>query len=280
MSVFEMRIDQLGFDTEGVYHNIQSFSIGHESCILKFFMIIRNMKLLEFIKRQKDAEKQIRIMTPFVPEKHLEEMKDVIKKICANEEFKDSIIIVNDFGLMNYIHKIDKGRKMCLGRGMLVCFDYAPWGSKIYENEPVQIQKAVSQVSFYDDEKMSFFRQYNVTEIEANITEGTAESLKEIQKAGFKVNVHQSTFLYGTQRSCHIRRSCPAQTCSGLECEEPQKLELNELWCSEGFYKAAEDVPFPSPLYLHGNQIYGKAYDIPCDWADRIIYSRQKHLPT
>lgn len=273
MNTFEMRIDRLYFDTNSHYKNIQAFSFGHESCIIKFFKVIRNANLLQFLKSQKNAGKQLRIITPFVPEHHLDEVKNVVQEICSDSLFEDSIIIVNDFGLMNYIHQIDESRQLCLGRNLLACFDYAPWGHKIYESEPVYIQKIATQTSFYDDEKMAFFRQYNITEIEANLTESTTESLKAIQKAGFKINIYQSTFLYGIQRSCYIKRYHPNQACTGVECEYAEKLELDELWCGTGFYKAAENINFPSPLYLRGNQIYGEAHDIQCDWADNIILS-------
>lgn len=271
MAALEMRIDRLNFDTTADYSHIQSFSIGHESCIVKFFKIIRHTNLLNFVNEQKKNEKPIRIITPFVPEKHLDSMKFTMEKICRQKCFENSTIIVNDFGLMNYIFKIDPKRQMCLGRSLSVCFDYAPWGHKIYENESSQIQDVASQISFYDDEKMEFYSRYNITEIEANFTKNTIESLKNIQKAGFKVNVHQSTFLYGIQRSCYIKRYHVKQTCTGTECEYARRIELDSLWDNTGFFEASENIEFPSPLYLRGNQIYGKAYNIPCDWADRII---------
>lgn len=273
MNAYEMRIDQLNFDTTASYGSITAFSIGHESCIIKFFKVIQNPILLKFVERQKKTGKQIRIITPFIPEKHLDKVKAIIKEVCYKQCFQNSVIIVNDFGLMNYIHRIDESRQMCLGRNLLVCFDYAPWGYKIYETETLSIQKVIAQVSFYDDEKMNFFKKYNITEIETNLTKATIESLKEIQKAGFKINVHQSSFLYGLQRSCYIKRYSTNQTCSGIECEYPETLELDELWCGAGFYRTNENIDFPLPLYIRGNQIYGKAYDIPCDWADRIIIS-------
>lgn len=271
MSTYEIRIDCLDFNTSKKYDEIQAFSIGHESCIIKFFKIIQQPTLQNFIKQQKNAGKQIRIITPFVPEQHIDEMKEIIKKICSIKEIKDSVIIINDLGLMSFIHRIDKDRHMCLGRSLCVCFDYAPWGCKIYENEQAPIQKIVSQVSFFDDEKMAFFKYYNISEIEVNITERTVESLKNIQNAGFKINVHQSSLLYGLQRSCYIRRTCPEHSCSGMECDHAQKLELEKLWCGQGFYETTEDISFPSPLYLRGNQIYSKACELSCDWADQII---------
>lgn len=271
MNAYEMRIDQLNFNTGADYGNIQSFSIGHESCILKFFKVIRNPGLRKFIEKEKNAGKQIRIITPFVPEKHLTEMKDVLIELNNVKCFCNSVIIVNDLGLMRYIHGLDESRKMCLGRSLIACFDYAPWGYRIYEAEDLQIQEAVSQVSLYDDEKMNFFKKHNVVETEADLTEKTAESLKKIQKAGFKVYVHQSSFLYGLQRSCYIKRHNADQSCSGIECEYSEKLYLDELWCGLGFYKMQENFDFPSPLYIRGNQIYGKAQGISCGWADGII---------
>lgn len=277
MNTYEMRIDQENFNTDINYDNIQAFSIGHESCILKFFRVIRNPSLLKFIEKEKNMGKQIRILTPFIPEKHLAEIKVVLTEINNMPCFRNSLIIVNDLGLMHYIHKIDENRQMCLGRNLLACFDYAPWGHKIYESEDLQIQKAVSQVSLYDDEKIDFFKRYNVVETEADLTKNTVESLKEIQKAGFKVNIYQSSFVYGLQRSCYIKRYNNNQSCSGMECEYPEKLDLDELWCGAGFYKPQENINFPFPLYIRGNQIYGSAHGIPCGWADSIIISPEQN---
>ena len=277
MNTYEMRIDQLNFNTTETYNNIAAFSIGHESCIIKFFKVIRNQALLEFIKNQYKLGKQIRIITPFVPEQHLEEIKNLIPQLCQEEYFQNSVIIINDLGLMSYIHRIEPMRQMCLGRNLLACFDHAPWGHKIYESEPPHIQKVIAQVSFYDDEKMDFFKQYHITEIEANLTKGSTDSLKEIQKAGFKVNIYQSSFLYGIQRSCYIRRYNTDQTCNGTECDSSEQLELDKLWCGAGFYQIEENIEFPSPLYLRGNQIYGKTQNILCDWADRIIVSPESY---
>ncbi len=271
MNTYEVRIDQINFNTIADYSTVEAFSIGHESCILKFFKVIQEPSLLDFIKAQHQSGKQIRIITPFVPERHLDTLKALIEQLCQEKCFQNSVIIVNDFGLMNYIHRIEPTRQMCLGRNLLSCFDHAPWGSKIYESEPPEIQKVIAQVSFYDDEKMDFFRQYHIREIEANLTEESTESLKQIQKAGFKVNIYGFSFLYGIQRSCYIRRYCADQTCSGTECELPEPLTLDKLWCGAGFYQMDENIQFPSPLYLRGNQIYSKIDDISCNWADRII---------
>lgn len=270
MSCYEMRIDQLNFHTEAKYDGIQSFSIGHESCVLKFIRVIRKPQLLEFAERQKKSGKKIRIVTPFIPERHLGEVKTVLRETLARPVFEDCVVVVNDLGLMNYLHRIDEMRQICLGRGLIACFDYAPWGRSIYENESPSIQKAVAQVSLYDDEEMALFRHYQVTEVEADLTEGSAESLKELQKEGFRIYVHRSSILYGTQRSCYIRRCSSDQTCSGIECERVEKMEPDRLWDSAGFFEIPPDMNFPA-MYLRGNQICGRAYDVPCDWADGII---------
>lgn len=270
MSCYEMRIDRLNFDTEGDYDGIQSFGIGHESCILKFFRVIQEPQLLDFIERQKREGKQIRIVTPFIPERHLDKMKAVLRETLMRPAFRASVIVVNDFGLMHYLHRIDGTRQICFGRSLMVCFDYAPWGRSIYENESPAVQKMVSQASLYDDKKMDFFRRCQVTEVEADLTEGSAASLRELQAAGFKINVHRSSILYGIQRSCYIRRRSCDQTCSGVECEQAEKLEVKQLWDSAEFHEISPDTNFPV-MYLCGNQVCGKAYDILCDWADGII---------
>jgi hypothetical protein len=265
-----MRIDQLNFPTEVEYDGIHAFGIGHESCVLKFIRIVREARLLEFAGRQRVSGKEIRLVTPFVPERHLNEMKTVLREVLAYPVFADCVVVVNDLGMMNYIHRIDETRRMCLGRGLIACFDYAPWGRHIYEHELPSVQKAVAQVSLYDDEKTALFRHYQVTEVETDLTDGSVESLRELQKEGFKVYIHRSSVLYGTQRSCYIRRRSSDQTCSGVECEQIEKIEPYQLWDSAGFFEVPPDTEFPT-MYLRGNQICGRVYDTICDWADGTI---------
>lgn len=271
MSCRELRIDRMDFPAEADYGEVQSFGIGHESCVLKFIKVIRDPGLLEFAGRQKEAGRTIRIVTPFIPERHLNEVKAVLQEALARPVFEDSTVVVNDLGLMNYLHRVDGMRRMRLGRSLISCFDYAPWGRSIYENESPSVQKAVAQVSLYDEEEMALFRRYQVTEVEADLTEGSAESLKELQKEGFQVYVHRSSILYGTQRSCWIRRRSPGHTCGGGECERAERLEPDRLWDGAGFFEIPPDTNFPV-MYLRGNQICAQPHDISCGWADGMIF--------
>lgn len=270
MSCCEMRIDRLDFPVETQYDEVQAFGIGHESCVVKFLKVIREPRLLEFAEGQKKRGKKLRIVTPFVPERHLDEMKAALREALTGPVFEGCTVVVNDFGLMSYLRRIDEERRMRLGRGLIACFDYAPWGRSIYGHEFASVQKAAAQVSFYDDEKMAFFRHYHVTEVEADLTEGSAESLRELRKEGFQVYVHRSSILYGTQRSCYIRRRFSGQACSGTECERAERMTPERLWDASGFFEIPPNANFPA-MYLRGNQICGRACDIPSEWADGVI---------
>lgn len=65
---YEIRIDSLGFDVSKSYRNISSFSIGHESCVVKLFEIFRREPLLQFVREQRELGRPVQILTPFVPE--------------------------------------------------------------------------------------------------------------------------------------------------------------------------------------------------------------------
>ena len=276
---YEMRIDSLGFDVSKSYRNISSFSIGHESCVVKLFEIFRREPLLQFVREQRELGRPVQILTPFVPERHLEEIKRLLDRLFRQECFRDSVVIVNDLGLMRFVNEQDSHRTIRLGRSMIRSLDYTPWGNAIFEAETEEIRRVVSQATFYDDEKMEFFRNFNVSEIEANLTPGTRESLRNVQHNGFRVCVHQDTFLYGTQRSCHVRRRNGSNGSCWTACERPEPIQLVELWAATGNYKKPDSVPFPDPLYLRGNQILGKARDFPPDDFDTIILNEQAFLP-
>lgn len=268
---YEMRIDRLGFDVNKSYHNISSFSIGHESCVVKFFEIFRREPLLQFVREQRELGRPVQILTPFVPERHLDETKRILDRLFYQECFRDSVIIVNDLGLMRFVRERNPNRTMRLGRSMIRSFDYTPWGQAIIEDETEEIRQVVSQANFYDDEKMEFFRRFHLSEIEANLTSGTRESLLDIRRNGFRVCVHQATFLYGTQRSCHVRRRDGVNDSCWTACERSESIRLEKLWVTTGHYKKPDSVHFPNPLYLRGNQILGDARDLPLDDFDTVI---------
>lgn len=269
MGQFEMRINSLSFNIDKSFDEIGTFSIGHEGCAVKFLKVVCNACFLAFLEKQRNMGKQIRIVTPIVPERHLNEVETALKEMFKNDIFRDSIVVVNDYGLLNFINKTSQDRKMCLGRSLIFSFEYTPWGHNIFESESKKIQQIVSQVSFYDDEKIRFFRERNIVEIEANLSVGTIECLKEIQNKGFKVNIHKNTFLYGTQRSCYFKRKKQSFDCCGMECEQAEEIQLVELWEDTGYYY--ENIDFPNRLFLYGNQILGEGYNLACDQFDGII---------
>ena len=271
MRGYEMRIDSLCFDTTKTYEDIRVFGFGHESCIQKFFFLTEKKNLMDFLLEQRRMGKEIRIVTPFVPERHLKRMKEVIIQLLKMECFYDSTIIVNDYGLMNFLHRTDRKIKICLGRCLLFSFSYAPWGEKMYEDESPDIRKVVSQISFYDQEKMEFFRNLHVEEIEVNCSLGIMESLKKIQDENFRVNIHLTDFLYGAQRSCYIRRQAHDGSCNGLECETPMEIRAEALWSDGEYYDIPAETEFPDLLYIRGNKIYGDAREMSYDWCNGLI---------
>lgn len=257
MKILEMRIDRLDFDITADYRKYESFSIGHESCILKFIQIIQNPQFIKFLMEQKKNKKTIRILTPFVPQQHLLEMKTILNRLLNEEVFRDSIIIVNDFGMLYYIHQLDSKRKICLGRTLIFSFDFTPWGELIYANERNDIQQVIKQVNFYDDIKIMFYKRFNVMSLESNITPNTLDSLIKLNEAGFDIFVHESFYLYGIQRSCYIRRLLASGQCDYTKCDSCKEISLISQWEETDTFLNEVVKYFPSALFLRGNQICG-----------------------
>lgn len=259
MNLYEMRIDRFNFDTSENYDKYNSFSIGHESCIIKFFKIIQNTKFISFLQDQKDKGKDIRILTPFIPQNYLNTMKMTLNNLFKKSLFSESIIIINDLGMLHYIHQLYPHRKFCLGRNLIFSFDFTPWGELIYANETSQIQQIIKQVNLLDNTKIIFFKKYNVTSLESNITPNTFCSLKQLNSLGLDVYINESFFLYGIQRSCYIRRNSPDNQCDYKKCDMCQKITLTNQWEECNFFLNETVKYFPSVLLLRGNQICGQA---------------------
>lgn len=259
MKITEMRIDRYNFDITADYKKFNSFSIGHESCILKFFRIIQDPQFVNFLKKQKRYNKQIRILTPFVPQQHLLEMKAVLKQLLREDIFSESVIIVNDLGMLYYIHQLDPKRKICLGRTLVFSFDFTPWGELIYANESRAVQNVIKQVNFYDDIKITFYKQFNVMSLETNITPNTLDSLMKVNDSGIDIFIHESLFLYGIQRSCYIRRLSPTCRCDYKKCDQSMKISLASQWEECDIFLNDAAKYFPAVLFLSANQICGQA---------------------
>ncbi len=259
MKITEMRIDRFNFDITADYKKYNSFSIGHESCIIKFFRIIRNPQFLYFLKEQKKKNKQIRILTPFVPQQHLLEMKAILNQLLREEVFDESVIIVNDLGMLYYIHQLDPKRKICLGRTLVFSFDFTPWGELIYANESRAVQDVIKQVNIYDDIKIIFYKRFNVMSLETNITPNTLDSLIKVKNAGIDIFVHKEFYLYGIQRSCYIRRLSSACRCDNVKCDQSREISLASQWEESDIFLNDAAKYFPTPLILRGNQICGQS---------------------
>jgi len=128
----------------------------------------------------------------------------------------------------------------------------------IYKNESENVREVIKQVNLFDDIKLDFFKGYNVTAIESNITDNTADSLIKINDSGLTVYINESYFLYGIQRSCPICRSSLHNQCDCQKCDIPVRITLARQWEDCQSFLNETIKYFPSVLFLRGNQICGK----------------------
>lgn len=268
--MIEVRIDNRNFNVNADYSKYDSFSIGHESCIHKFWDIVNNKKNIEFLKVIKKEQKEIKLLTPFIPEKLWDDFSNRFKVLISSELFMNSVIIVNDLGLLTYVHKLETDRKFCMGRSLIFSFEYTPWGDMIYESEDESIKAIIKQLNFYDDDKINYYRKYNVSEIEVNYKPGIYDSIKNIEKKGIRVIVNKRDFLYGIQRSCEVKRKHNnRQDCQSL-CDDKTRICLYKIWEQAEYYDP-DNISFPTELYISGNSITGNCFDDEKNFENMIL---------
>lgn len=116
-------------------------------------------------------------------------------------------VSINDFGLLYKLHKFMKeGYSVYLGRLLTKSINRWVWGNIHVAKEESEAKKYFAQNNFYQDEKMDFFKQWNIKGIETSIFQKEEESLKKIKEEGFGIIGFIDHTIAAISRACPIAR--------------------------------------------------------------------------
>ncbi|WP_066495027.1 hypothetical protein [Abyssisolibacter fermentans] len=245
--------------------------LGHETCANAF---ISSMGTFNFDKFE---QKNIRIVTPMVPQKLIDKIFNIINEIAAKKKIK---VVFNDVGLLYMCKNLIDNNKInpVIGRILTHSFFDCPWSSKILECENNDVKSAFNQYFCLDHSKKKLFEEYNVKEFELNYHKGDAAY--NLKKNGFKVTTYNFNKLLSVGRICFAARffqlyypNCYNENI----CKRKVHLDVVKKWGKNRIINdeiSSLDKAYFKNNYLIGNAVYeeiniGQNTDV--DLYDNVI---------
>lgn len=198
------------------FSSSENIVLGSEICPVHLLKQM-NKEIINVAARKK---KQIRFVTPIVPQKYIDEIYDVICSLPANSK-----VTFNDYGLLYKCRGIISSNRLVpvLGRIITHSLIDCPWYESIvkYDNQYMNILKR-NNMDFAS--KIEFMRDLGIKEIEVNNC--PQDSLANFHKNGIGVVQYSTYNILSVSRTCFYAKFVDISTtdcykkgqCSSLMC--------------------------------------------------------------
>lgn len=235
--------------------NIEGIVIGDEGCIYRSL----DLRWISWVERALNRNVALRYLTPPVPNKNVEELFNYIVNLTTLTTPKVSF---NDFGMLYRCQELIKRKKIIpvLGRIITRSILDCPWYKELLKNENPELITAITGSNFVHRSKWEVLRQFDIDEIELNITNNKdASHLKEM---GFRLTYYKSNILVSVGRICYSARwqglELP-KCCNNHSCRTELIIEIDKKW---GKQKLMFEDPVESVkekyqnLFVKGNIVF------------------------
>jgi len=263
----EVRVDNYQDAIKYSNQNIDIISIGSECC---FYKIPTMKQLLSLFV---NTDKEIKLVLPFISQQHLQSTLDLIHEIIHCK--LSIIIVVNDYGILNYIMKQQTSYiKLHIGRFLDWSYDLIPWNSNILRDETKANKEYLTSSVFIHKKKLEFLKESNVVAVELNMLKDMEHIIKKFLEYNISVFIHYKYNVVAYSRACPNKRLYENSICN-INCGEYNKLKFRKKWMpkkefnsSVSAYKDDQKVSkLFSVLYVKNNMVLKEK---PMEIADYI----------
>lgn len=240
-----MHIEKSIFTNEPWEYDLTDYEriyFGNEFCENNILSLERVNKIIEFIKSK---DKKITFVTPYLSDKGIEKIKNILQIIPKGSE-----IVFNDYGLLKYLYEFTP----IFGR----LLNKQKRGPRI-----VDLKDKISKKSY------KYFQQSNIPAIQKFLLSKNvkrAELDNVIQGIGFKSKLNLSLYYpyvyISTTRLCML---------NDIENLARNKLKISN--CKKECQKyLLENNKFPMKLFLKGNTQFYYNEELPKKGYDRLVF--------
>lgn len=243
--------------------NSEIIAIGSERCV---YNLPSESELMKIIERIHCIGKQVRLVTPKVPQEHFEKVKSIVR---AAVNFGVDFITINDYGIMSECHSLwkESNIRVALGRGVSWCMEECPWYYNLLREEDEFVRQTCLMSNMENWNKLSLLESYGITDIELEGLPGVLGNV-DIIRDKMNVTIHIDYPVISFSRVCHSMKfnGCTAPQCTG-KCHEVLKLELNKGYDGKVPYPHLKDIDDElksviGDLYISGNMVLAPPIDV------------------
>jgi len=247
--ILEYHVRELNHFQSGRYGHI---SLGSEVCVLEL-LYFNFTALLEQALHDKC---EIRLLTPFIPDKHMEQTYELVKNICAIRQIK---VTFNDTGLLHRCKcLIDSGLiTPVIGRLLTRSLVDCPWADLLIQDESSALKESVYGYSMVHNSKWEILNAYNINEIEMNYHPVMDKSVSYFAEKGVSITTYENHLL-SVGRICYQSRyvNKAVRECEHV-CMQPLQINLQKRFIpSENVGDETAYQKYFSNCYVMGNAVY------------------------
>lgn len=232
-----------------------NITIGDEGCIYS----VLNKGIKEIVLRAYDSGITVRFLTPFIPDKHMEEVYKIIEDISQKFTLK---VTFNDYGLLFRCKSLIEMGKIIpvAGRILIRSVIDCPWYDDLLKHEHPELKKAITGYSLIHSSKWKVLRQFGISEIELNLVK--SDSIQILKENGFHITGYARGNLISVGRFCYSARweNININQCvQKLECNNKIYIQLDKKWGKmKLMYEIAneESKELYKDIYVVGNKVY------------------------
>ncbi len=178
-------------------------------------------------------------------------------------------VSINDLGLLYKLKQAkNKNASIYLGRLLTKSINRWIWGEIHVAQEDPEAKSYFAQNNFYQQEKMEYFKDWNIKGIETSIFSKEEESLKKIKEENFEIIGFIDNTIAAVSRACPIAKD-KGITVANYNCSH---LCLNkEIIIRPANHEQMEKYP---DLYFEGTVLM-KRIEPTLSWTgyDKVIFS-------
>jgi hypothetical protein len=201
------------------------FEIGAENCCLKFNYVVDQL----VSDYQKYMKYKIRLITPRVSQKHVEEtinyIKTALNKLNINE------VIINDLGILYELRSQDIKANYILGRLLVRCQEYElNYCQRLIGEDKHVVDNWVIPNIIYS-KKIKWLYELGFISVELCPSESIKKIINNKVDIGLKINIHYHNIVGAIGRTCVSAKINEIETkkCQ-IFCNENYEMKLASLY--------------------------------------------------
>lgn len=235
--------------------NCNTVVLGDECCIHKAL----HEKWFELLNEAVNKGKNVRFVTPMVPDKYCTNLYDYLQKMASVTKLK---VIFNDYGFLYMCRDLIMDNRIVpvIGRVLTRSILDCSWHNKLLEGEDEALIEILQKHSFLQSEKISLLKELGVEEIELNWM--AYKDVKYLKEQGLRCTCYLSNNILSMGRVCYSAKwygMTVPECVNDDRCYNKLHIELEKTWGNERLmYEIAteEMKDYFESCYVEGNAIF------------------------